>query len=166
MILALDSAPACTGWALLERVANRELIHGSGVLRGVGWRLVRDFVARVVAHGKVELVVIEDAYLGSNVATLKGLCRLVGRWEQEFQRAGIRTRMVMASEWQRGMLSGLIHEHSKSEARRAASILWVRAEHKMDLGHDECAAICMGTWVARKIALNARAAAGRHAAAG
>jgi hypothetical protein len=165
MVLAIDSALTRTGWALVERQGPRDVLHAVGALNVVGHRRVQDLVARVAAHGGVGLVAIEDAYFGKNVAVIKKLSRLVGCWQQEFWRAGIPTRLVMANAWQLGLLSGLITNKSSRDERKLAARQYVMSVFKRELGFDECDAACMGTWVSRQewFAGQAVAAASGHA---
>jgi Holliday junction resolvasome RuvABC endonuclease subunit len=89
VVLGIDSAPSCTGWALVERDGDRERLIAHGLLRSVDHDVVNEFAGRIAMGDlPVDVVVIEDVYLDKNVDTVKVLSRLVGRWQQAFEPMG------------------------------------------------------------------------------
>jgi hypothetical protein len=113
--------------------------------------VVTEFSGQMATRGPtIEVVAIEDAYLGENVDTLKTLARLVGRWQQAFEALGLETRLVMADVWQRGILMGLISRTSGREARKKAAAVWARATFGTILGPDEADAAGLATWELRQ----------------
>jgi Holliday junction resolvasome RuvABC endonuclease subunit len=161
IVLGIDSAISKCGWAVVERDGGHERLVAHGVLVAVDGEVVGDFAGRM-AHGqRIDVVVIEDAYLDTNVDTVKKLSRLVGRWQQAFETLGLETTLVMGSVWQRQILSGLIGLTSPREARKKAAKLWARATFHEALGEDEADAAGLATWGARQRSFAARVAAAR-----
>jgi Holliday junction resolvasome RuvABC endonuclease subunit len=165
IVLGIDSAPAKTGWALVERKGSKEALLASGVLGNVDAKVVREFAGAINSGTqRPELVAIEDVYYDDekikDIRVVKVLSRLVGRWLQEFDTAGFESRLVMASVWQRGVLQGLITQVSKRADRKKAAKMFVRATYGATCGEDEADAIAMATWVARTSTFATRIARG------
>lgn len=164
MILAIDSAPNRTGWALVDRPGPREEIVAYGALDTVNGKVVRDFIAQVFGPTTrpITSVAIEDAYLDKNPQTLKSLSQLVGRWMQEIDRFDVPIRLVMADVWQRQILTGFITNDSPRAARKRAAKLWVKAVFGIEVDENEADAICMGVWATRRGAFDRKIAAARR----
>lgn len=143
--LAIDSASK-SGWALLdgEKVVSHGLVNATERTR------IDALAAFVCSKTRPALVAIEDNYFGVNVDVVKVLSRIVGAWELAFAVRGVPTELVMASTWQRALLTGLITNASKSAERKKACARWVEATHKIKVSEDEADAIAMGTWIARR----------------
>ncbi len=150
MILGIDSAPAKTGWALVDRKGTKEELIASGVLARVDGTVVAEFVQRVMSGPRPTMAAIEDAYLDKNVQVVKVLSRLVGRWQQELDRVGLPHRLVMGSVWQRAVLRGLIGQTTKRAERKRAAKLWVKATFRLSVTEDEADAVALATWVSRQ----------------
>lgn len=161
VVLGIDSAPSCTGWAMVERDGDRERLIAHGLLRSVDHDVVNEFSGRI-AMGTlpVDVVVIEDVYLDKNVDTVKVLSRLVGRWQQAFEPMGIATRLVMADVWQKGVLLGLITPRTDRDGRKKAAKIWAQATFAEALDEDEADASAIATWEIRQRAFAARVRAG------
>ena len=158
IVLGVDSAFSRTGWALVEREDRRERLIAHGILEACDADVVSEFAGKMATGPlTIHTVVIEDAYLAENVDTLKALCRLVGRWQQAFEVLGLRTRLVMADVWQRGILLGLIGARSEREERKRAAQLWAKATFGEVLHSDEADAAGIATWQIRQRAFAARA---------
>lgn len=156
-VLGLDSA-SHTGYALLERDGPRERLIGCGVadlsVRPAA-AVIEDFMAKVTSLARVDVVAIEDNYLDTdpgkaNVATLKTLARLVGRWEQAAESRGLATVLVPAQRWQSGILAGLCGPRADRKSRKAASSLWARATFGVAPVQDACDAIGIAAYEARR----------------
>ncbi len=156
-VLAIDSAFTRSGWGLLERDKPRERLIAHGLLEACDHEIVGAF-AHKMATGplSIDVVVIEDAYLGENVDTLKSLSRLVGRWQQAFEALGLKTQLVMADVWQKGILSGLITGKTEREGRKRAAQIWAQATFGEALPSDSADAVGLGTWVLRQRAFAKR----------
>ena len=150
IVLGIDSAFTRTGWALLEREGPKERLIAHGLLEACDAEVVGGF-AHKMATGPltIGMVVIEDAYLDQNVDTLKSLSRLVGRWQQAFEVLGLRTRLVMADVWQRGLLTGLISGKTEREGRKRAAQIWAHATFGEALHTDEADAVGLAVWQLR-----------------
>jgi Holliday junction resolvasome RuvABC endonuclease subunit len=160
VVLGIDSAPSCSGWALVERDGNRERLIAHGLLYTVDHEVVNEFAGRIAMGAlTVDVVVIEDVYMDKNVDTVKVLSRLVGRWQQAFEALGLSTRLVMADIWQRGMLTGLIAAGTKRDGRKKAAKLWAQATFAETLDENEADAAGIATWEIRQRAFAERAAA-------
>jgi Holliday junction resolvasome RuvABC endonuclease subunit len=158
LVLGIDSAFVRTGWALLEREGLQERLIAHGLLEACDADVVNEFAGRMATGPRtINLVVIEDAYLGENVDTLKSLSRLVGRWQQAFEALGLKTRLVMADVWQRGLLTGLITAKTERDGRKKAAQLWAQATFGEALHTDEADAVGLGVWVLRQRAFAKRA---------
>jgi len=150
VILALDSA-SCTGWALLEgeRLIGRGTVDASDLLR------LEAFARNACAQRRPDLVVIEDNFVmrgkKANPNTMKILSRIVGAWLLAFAVRGVATEIVMPNIWQRGVLGKI----AKGGTKKAAA-LWVRATFGVDANEDECDAIGLACWVARREMLASR----------
>ena len=147
IVLGLDSASTC-GWAVVESTPERLLEHGAVDARD------HDEIERladyVVSKYCPRRAAIEDSYLGDNVATVKLLSRLVGRWEQALALRSVKHEIVMADVWQQGVLGGLISRRSKRAERKAACVRWVRATYGIGVAEDPADAIGLATWMARR----------------
>jgi Holliday junction resolvasome RuvABC endonuclease subunit len=163
--LGIDSAFTRTGWALVEREGAKERLIAHGLLEACDADVVGAFAHRM-ATGQlaIDIVVIEDTYLGENVDTLKSLSRLVGRWQQAFEALGLKTRLVMADVWQRGILMGLITGKTEREGRKKAAQIWANATFGEALPSDSADAAGIITWHLRQRAFAKRA--GRAGRAG
>lgn len=150
IVVGIDSATS-TGWAVIHRdERGRETRLGSGVTSAESAGGIAAFVQTMTTTWPtIDLVAVEDAYLDKNPKTLKVLCRIQGRWLQEFERAGIRCTLVDASTWQIGMLRGLIQRASPRKDRKKAAILWARRLLGAAVTSDEADALCLATWAAR-----------------
>jgi Holliday junction resolvasome RuvABC endonuclease subunit len=159
VVLGIDSAPSCTGWALVERDGPRERLIAHGLLHSVDHEIVNEFSSRIVMCGPtVDVVVIEDAYLDENVLTVKVLSRLVGRWQQAFEALGLGTRLVMATVWQSGILKGLIGAGTDRIGRKKAAKIWSNATFGEVLNENEADATGIAVWEIRQRAFAERAA--------
>lgn len=158
-VLAIDSAFTRTGWGLLERDKPRERLIAHGILEACDAEVVGAF-AHKMATGQlaIDVVAIEDTYLGENVDTLKSLSRLVGRWQQAFESLGLKTRLVMADVWQKGILMGLITGKTDREGRKRAAQIWAKATFGEALHTDEADAVGLGAWLLRQRAFTQRVA--------
>lgn len=162
VVLGIDSAPSCSGWALVERDGTRDRLIAHGLLHTVDHEVVEEFSGRMAMSGPtIDVVVIEDAYLDKNVDTVKVLSRLVGRWQQAFEALGLATRLVMADVWQRGILSGLITPKTHRDGRKKAAKLWAQATFGEALDENEADGAAMATFELRRLVF-----AGRTSAAG
>jgi Holliday junction resolvasome RuvABC endonuclease subunit len=159
IVLGVDSAFTRTGWALLERDGPKERLIAHGLLEACDAEVVGGFAHRM-ATGQlaINVVVIEDAYLDKNVDTVKSLSRLVGRWQQAFEVLGLRTRLVMADVWQRGLLTGLITGKTEREGRKRAAQIWAKATFGEALHTDEADAVGLAVWQLRQRAFTERVA--------
>jgi hypothetical protein len=157
IVLGVASAFAKCGWALVEREDTRERLVDHGTLRAVDADVVADFAGKI-ANGKLSIdsVVIEDAFVDTNMPTTMSLCRLVGRWQQAFEVLGFETRTVLASVWQRGILTGFITGDTEREGRKKAAQLWARATFGVALPQDEADAAGISTWEIRQRAFRAK----------
>lgn len=159
IVLGIDSAFTRTGWALLERDGVRERLIAHGLLEACDYEVVGAFAHRMATGPlgpKISMVVVEDAYLDENVDTLKALSRLVGRWQQSFEALGLKTRLVMADVWQRGLLTGLITGKTEREGRKRAAQLWAKATFGEALHTDEADAVGLAVWQLRQRAFAKR----------
>lgn len=161
IVLGVDSAFTRTGWALVEREGPKERLIAHGLLEACDAEVVGGF-AHKMATGPlgpdIKMVVIEDAYLDMNVDTLKSLSRLVGRWQQAFEVLGLRTRLVMADVWQRGLLTGLITGKTERDGRKRAAQIWAHATFGEALHTDEADAVGLAVWQLRQRAFAQRIA--------
>jgi hypothetical protein len=162
-VLGLDSATR-TGYGLAERDGARErlLAHGVLDLNRARAAFMESFADTVLEGGPVDLVAIEDNYLDTNpekanVATLKALARIVGRWEQVWEARKVKTVLVPAQRWQTGLLAGLMGPRANRDTRKRAAGLWVKATFGLELDQDACDGVCLAVWVARQRAFEARA---------
>lgn len=157
IVLAIDSAFTRTGWALMERDGRKERLIGHGLLEACDADVVNEFAGRMATGPlSINVVAVEDAYLGENVDTLKALSRLVGRWQQSFEVLGLKTRLVMADVWQKGILMGLITGKTEREGRKRAAQIWAQATFGEALHTDEADAVGLGAWVLRQRAFAKR----------
>jgi Holliday junction resolvasome RuvABC endonuclease subunit len=157
IVLGIDSAFARTGWALVERDGAKERLIAHGILDAVDYEVVSEFAGKMATGAlTIDVVVIEDAYLGVNVDTLKALSRLVGRWQQAFEVLGLSTRLVMADVWQRGVLKGLMSTSTAREGRKRAAQIWAKATFAEALGEDEADAVGIATFEIRQRAFARR----------
>jgi Holliday junction resolvasome RuvABC endonuclease subunit len=145
IILGLDSATR-TGWALVQ--GEKLLEHG--VVNGADRKRQDLLAVYVCGKARPDLVVIEDNYFGKHVDVVKVLSRIVGAWELCFAVRGVDTELLMASTWQRELLTGLISNGSKSDHRKKACALWVKQTYGVRVSEDEADAIGIATWVARR----------------
>lgn len=166
IVLGLDSATNC-GWALLGRDGGREALIECGVLDlSIDAALKIEALAnRAVDHG-VQMVAIEDNYLAlkpgkANPAVLKFLSRLVGRWEQAFERRRVPTSLVMPEEWARAVLTGLIHPHSKRDERKRSATTWARGTFGVRVTSDAADAIGIAAFAARRAGFAGKVQAAR-----
>lgn len=155
IILGIDSA-SVSGWCLLDgdRVLKFGTVNAREPMR------IDALAALVNSIARPALAVIEDSYLGENVNTVKVLSRIQGRWEQAFATRGIPSELVMADTWQKAILTGLISRKSKSEERKRAAAIWVKATYGLTVPEDVADAIGLATHVARREMLAGRVAAG------
>ena len=150
--LGIDAATT-TGWGLVMHVRGREALVGHGRFRPDP-ASVRAFATKVFGGMRPDVVAIEDPFMGKNVGTLKKLARIAGWFEMEFAAAGVPVTYVLASTWQRCMLTGLITGRSGREARKAGSLLWARAVLGRALpSEDEADAAALAAFAARQGAL-------------
>jgi Holliday junction resolvasome RuvABC endonuclease subunit len=158
VVLGIDSAPSCTGWALVERDGDRERLIAHGLLHSVDHEVVGEFAGRILMSAPtVTVVAIEDAYLDKNVLTVKVLSRLVGRWQQAFEAYGLATRLVMAEVWQQGVLGGLIGRGTDRAGRKKAAKIWAQATFSEALDENEADAAALATYEIRQRAFAQRA---------
>ncbi len=155
-MLGIDCATT-TGWALVQLGAGRPVVAAHGTIRA-GWHEVRDLVDHFSVAG-LSVAALETPYVDKNADTTIKLARLCGRFEQELEARAIPVELVKASEWQRGLLRGLITETSKRGDRKRACRLWVKSELGKVVGEDEADAIALAVWVGRRLAFAARTAA-------
>ncbi len=161
MIAAGLDAASRTGWAVVEAGRGRPTRLASGVVEA-HWDQIMDTVAQVFLPRGVELALIEVPYVASNPHTAITLGRIVGRWEEELDRAGIAVELVRAQQWQVGLMAGLIGRTSPRDQRKKAARLWVRQFYGLNLpSEDECDAIGLATWGAQRAAISGRATGAR-----
>lgn len=166
IVLGLDSAITKTGWALVERDGGKETLIQHGFLTDVDGDVVSEFAGRVHASNvAVDMVVVEDLYFAKDANMVKKLARLTGRWQQAFEVLGFSTKLVMASAWQKSLLSGLMNAGSSDRnARKKACQLWVKATFGAELPVDEADAVGLAVYELRRSAFTKRAISQRSLA--
>lgn len=149
LVAGLDAATR-TGFAVVEAGKGKPRVLGRGVV-DASWGELRRVLADVLVPLQVTLAIIEVPYMGDNPHTAIAIGRIVGRWEQEVERAGIRVELARAQQWQSGILSGLIGSGSVRAQRKKAAKLWVRQFYGIEVAsEDEADAIGIATWGAQR----------------
>lgn len=137
--LGIDSASSA-GWAHLDG----ERIIGTGTINARDPHRIDALAALVCGKARPDLVVIEDSFMGVNVNTVKVLSRIQGRFEQAFAMRGVPTELVLASVWQKALLTGI------PGGTKKACATWVRATYGITVAEDEADALALATHVARR----------------
>ena len=148
IVAAVDSAEL-SGLAVVARSADageRLLMHDTAVIKTAAD--VTATVARL-ADWRPDIVAIEEpfAHRRSPIAGMT-LARLLGRWLQAFELAGLGTVSIPASMWQTGTLPGFT-PRMKSPQRKAAAVALVRNLFGVDVGPDEADAIGLALFTLR-----------------
>jgi Holliday junction resolvasome RuvABC endonuclease subunit len=155
IVLGLDSATT-TGYALVEHARGRDRLIEAGTVDGSDGMAVAELAGRVVNAHAIELVAIEDNFLGKNPATLKVMARIVGRWQQAFEPLGVDTDLIEPSRW-RSVLRGFIQPGAQRAACKDAAQRFARMVlGAKDLGTDAAEAACLAVFAARRAAFAAR----------
>jgi Holliday junction resolvasome RuvABC endonuclease subunit len=144
-VLGLDAATN-TGWGVVScDPLPRALSWG---VVGTQWEQIRDLIAELAPMPIVQ-VVIETPYVDKDPSVTIKLARIVGRWEQECDRAGLPVVLATASVWQVAMLSGLITARSPRAVRKRAARQWVSSVYRVSAREDEADGLVIATWGAR-----------------
>lgn len=148
--LGIDVATSC-GWAIVD-ISERGLpvLPRSGVMI-LDVRLasqVKELASFAQHPWRVDVVGLEEPYLGNNPHALKVLARLIGRFEQAFGVVGIETVLVPAQTWQTAVLGSF--GGKKREDRKKAARIWAKAMFGRDLPQDAADAAGLAYYLATK----------------
>lgn len=140
IVLGIDSASS-SGWCLLD--GQRIIKHG--IVDARDPKRIDALASLVNSMARPDLVAIEDSFLGKNANTVKVLSRIQGRWEQAFGGTrGIETELVLASVWQKALLTGI------PGGTKKACATWVLATYGLTVPEDIADALGLATHVARR----------------
>lgn len=153
IVIGIDSASR-TGFAAVKRDGAREELLEHGVVDGTDALAIERFAECVTGRHRIDAVAIEDNYLGAegkgNPVTMKALARMVGRWQQAFEVRGVETCLVLPQVWQSAVLKGFMHARSDRATRKKAAKIWARGMFHVSATEDECDAIVLATFEARR----------------
>jgi hypothetical protein len=150
-------ATSC-GWALVEKPSlGPAKLDAFGVYNlSDKAHVYIDAIAEMAYTGRfsytVTAVGLEEPYLDvgekRNPLSFKTLCRLVGRFEQAFDRFGIPTVLVPAQTWQTAVLGRF--GGKKREDRKKAARIWAKAMFGQHLNQDAADAAGLAYYLATK----------------
>jgi Holliday junction resolvasome RuvABC endonuclease subunit len=155
LILGLDVATR-TGWAVVRRAGRRETLVAFGAINATAREIDALAGAQIDAAadaGEPLLAALEDSFLGRNVATLRTLAALRGRWEQALEMRGARVELVRPDGWQRAILTGLMGPRAQRAERKRAAQAFALATFGAKATQDQADAIGIATYGARVLAL-------------
>lgn len=157
-VLGLDAALNRTGYALVQKLDGRERLIASGVLTK-STEVAR--AAFAMEYRGVDLVAIEEPFLGPNVDTLLKLAAEMGAWRHAFGVLNVAVETVKADVWQMGVLRGLIDSKTKRDGRKKQARIWARTTFQLPALplEDVADASGLATWCARQRAMKSKIAA-------
>lgn len=160
-ILAVDPSVRNTGWAILDAYNRRiEKIIKTGEIQRPQPKDVDVFAETLTKpEVKVDLVAIEDQYMGKNVKVLMQLTEMRVRYQHSFEIRGVPVIVIPANDWQLGLLEGFITRASVRDERKTMAMQYVHMlfdKEKKIKSSDVCDAICIGVWAIKNNLQGAR----------
>ena len=159
-VLGIDAAHITTGWgvARVDKGLPKHISCGA---------LTRPTAAEVMNFVKhwakaIDAAVIEEPYYSpaKGPETFRLLSEATGRWRFALELAGVPVRSIKATNWQMGLLRGLIGKGSRREQCKAAARTWCRQVLKVVPGsQDATDALCLACWEGLQLRLAKRARA-------
>lgn len=147
IVFGVDVATS-SGWALVEGGRGQPKLLSYGQVASTAQQIAG--LVEVVRPMEIELAVLEEPYVDKNPATTIKLARMVGRWEQELERARIRVCTAKAASWQQQLLARFgVSRGTPRRQCKIAAMKWAALVYGVAVKEDEADAICMATWQAK-----------------